>query len=93
MPFVPPFALRFLRRAYSFPEITVQLCVNLVTRPQPGLRTRVVVLVIILLTVIVIRVTGSGLPDALTLILGAGLAGAKVARSLVPGTAAAEIRP
>ena len=52
------------------------------------MRTRVAVLIIVIVTVIVLGRAGDGLPDAIiAVVLGAGLTGSAVARSLVLGTA------
>jgi hypothetical protein len=69
----------------------VELYVDLVTRPQPVMRTRVVVLVIVIVTVFVLSRAGNSLPDAITMVLGAGLTGTAVARSLLPGRAATRL--
>jgi hypothetical protein len=58
----------------------VNLCIQM--------RTRVAVLIIVIVTVIVLGRAGGGLPDAIiAVVLGAGLTGSAVARSLVLGTA------
>ena len=59
------------------------LCIRVGTRPQPGTWPRVVVLIIIIVTVFVSVRLGYSLPDVITLILGAGLAGAQVTRALL----------
>ena len=52
------------------------------------MRTRVAVLIIVIVTVIVLGRAGDGLPDAIiAVVLGAGLTGSAVARSLVLGAA------
>lgn len=68
----------------------MELCVRLVTRPRPGLRTKVVVLVIIIVAVLTVWGTGQEPVMAVSLVLGAGLAGARVARAL---TARASVWP
>jgi len=62
----------------------MEMTVKLVTRPYPypELRVRVVVLVIVLVTVVIVWRWGCSLPDAITVGLGAGLAGAKIAQAL-----------
>jgi hypothetical protein len=65
----------------------VELSVRLVTRPWPGIRTKVLVLVIIIVTVLVVWATGQEPVMAISLVLGAGLAGARVARALMAGGA------
>lgn len=66
-------------------ERRVELSVRLVTRPRPGTRTKVVVLVIIIVAVLVAWGMGREPVTAVSLVLGAGLAGAQVARALIPG--------
>jgi hypothetical protein len=65
----------------------VELSVRLVTRPRPGTRARVLVLVIVAVLMVV---WGSGYEPvtAISLILGAGFAGTQVARALIAGGAA-----
>lgn len=65
----------------------MELSVRLVTRPRPGMRTKVVVLVIIIVAVLVAVAAGQEPASAISLVLGAGLAGAQVARSLITGGA------
>ena len=50
------------------------------------MRTKVVVLVIIIVTVLLIWESGQGPVTAVSLVLGAGLAGTQVARALVAGS-------
>jgi hypothetical protein len=71
----------------------VELSVRLVTRPRPGLRTRVLVLIIVIVAVLVACAAGCGPVTAISLVLGAGLAGAQVARVLLtPGSPATPLR-
>jgi hypothetical protein len=70
----------------------VELSVRLVTRPRPGIRTRVLILVIIIVAVLVVWGTGYEPVTAVSLVLGAGLAGARVARALLSGDASAPSR-
>jgi hypothetical protein len=67
----------------------VELSVRLVTRPRPGIRTKVLVLVIIIVTVLMVWSTGQEPVTAISLVLGAGLAGAQVARALIAGGSSA----
>jgi hypothetical protein len=73
-------------------ERRVELSIKVVTRPRPGLRTRVIVLVIVIIAVFVVRGTGSEPATAISLVLGAGLAGAPVARALIAGGGSAPAR-
>ena len=66
-------------------EPKVELSIRVVTRPRPGLRTRILVLVIVIVAVLVAWGTGSEPVTAISLVLGAGLAGARVARALITG--------
>ena len=71
----------------------MNICVDLVTRPRPGTGTKVVVLVIVMITVLVLCQAGYPLPDAITMVLGAGLAGSAVARSLATAKGALAVSP
>jgi hypothetical protein len=61
----------------------VNLCIKLVTKPRPGTWPQLLILVVILLVVTlpVIR-AGYNLPDLVTFLLGAGVAGAQATRPL-----------
>jgi hypothetical protein len=61
----------------------MELSVKVVTRPLPGIWARVVILVIIIVAVVVVWRAGYSLADAVTAILGAGLASIQVARALL----------
>jgi hypothetical protein len=63
----------------------MQLTVRLVTRSRPGTWTRVIVLVIIIVAVLLSLGIGYGPATAITVIVGAGLSGAQVARALCAG--------
>ena len=69
----------------------MDLCVNLVTRPVPGMWTRVVVLIVVVIAVVVLWQAGYSLPDATTLVLGTGYTCARVARSLIPDASAPQV--
>ena len=60
----------------------MELSVKFVTRSRPGMWARTVVLVIVIVAVVVVWRAGYGPGTAIPLILGAGLAGAQVARAL-----------
>jgi hypothetical protein len=61
----------------------MELSVRLVTQPLPGIWTRVLVVVIVVVAVLVLWRLGDGPLTAVQLVLGAGLAGAQVARALL----------
>jgi hypothetical protein len=63
----------------------VELSVRLVTRPRPGIRARALVIVIV---IVVVWDSGYVPVTAISLILGAGLAGTRIARALIAGGAA-----
>ena len=67
----------------------MELCVRLVTRSRPGMRTKVVILVIVIVAVLLAWSLGHEPVTAISLVLGAGLAGAQVARALMAGGATA----
>jgi hypothetical protein len=60
----------------------MELSIRFVTRPLPGTVIKTVVVVIVIVAVVVVWRAGCGLDTAIPLILGAGLAGARVARAL-----------
>jgi hypothetical protein len=64
-----------------------------VTRPRPGIRTKILVLVIIIVTILVVWGTGQDPVTAISLALGAGLAGARVARALIASNGNAPTPP
>lgn len=65
----------------------MELSVRLVTMPRPEIRTRVLILVIVVVAVLAVWRTGQEPVTAISLILGSGLAGARVARALLAGGA------
>jgi hypothetical protein len=64
-------------------EHVVDLSIRLGTYPQPGTWPRVVILVIVVITVLAAVRLGYGLSGVVTLVLGAGLAAAQIARALL----------
>ncbi|MGH3219411.1 MAG: hypothetical protein ACRDPY_11995 [Streptosporangiaceae bacterium] len=71
----------------------MEVFVNLRTRQQPGMRTRITVLIIVITMVTVLWQAGYPLPEALSVVLGSGLAGAGVTRAMLPLAAAPEVGP
>jgi len=62
----------------------MNLFVNLRIPPQPGVRARIVILVIILIAMIVTWQMGCTPEEMITIALGGGLTSATVARALLP---------
>jgi hypothetical protein len=63
----------------------MELSIRYTTRPLPGTRVRIVVLVIIIVAVMVAWGASGDPGTAVAAVLGAGLAGARVARALLGG--------
>lgn len=61
----------------------MELSVRVVTRPLPGICAKVLIIVIVIVTALVLWPAGYGPATVIPLLLGAGLAGAQVARSLL----------
>jgi hypothetical protein len=67
----------------------MELNVRLVTRPWPDPRTKVLIIVILIVAVMVAWDTGCGPVAAILMTLGAGLADSRVGRELITGGAPA----
>lgn len=63
----------------------MELSVRLVTMPRPGIRTKVLIFVIIIVTLLLTWGTGQELVSVISLILGSGIADAPAARTLLTG--------
>lgn len=69
----------------------MELSVRLVTRPWPENGTRVVILIIVIITVLAFGRAGYPPGTAIPLALSAGLAGARLARALLDDTTPASL--
>src|SRR5277367_2483779 len=62
-------------------EFPMELSVKVVTRPLPGIYSKIFIVIIIIVTVLVAGCAGYGPATVAPLVLVTGLAGARVARS------------
>jgi hypothetical protein len=70
----------------------VELSIRVVTWPEHSLRSRGIVLIIVIIAVFVAWETGCEPVTAISLVLGAGLVGAHVARALIAGGGSASVQ-
>ena len=71
----------------------MEVFVDLRTRQQSGMRTRVAVLIIVITAVVVLWQAGYALPEALSVALGSGLVGAGVTPAMLPLARTPQVGP